>query len=120
MIDPTALVPMPQDSPLQPFSETSRYRGLPLVTYVDPEGREHVYVARRLVPLPEAFAVIGQIEVREGDRIDNIAANVLGDPEAYWRIADANRALAPAELTQRIGRKLAIALPEGVPAPKRI
>jgi hypothetical protein len=50
-----------------------------------------------------------------GDRLDNISAIVLGDPELSWRVADANRAMLPRELTAVPGSVLRIALPEGVP-----
>jgi len=70
------------------------------------------------VPPPEALAEVGRYEVKDGDRIEMIAANLIGDPELYWRIADANAALAPAELTARIGRQLRITMPEGVPGPQ--
>lgn len=115
MIDPASLVPSPQDATLEPFSDDSRYRGLPLLHHVDTLGREVVYVARRWVPPPEMFAAAGRYQVRDGDRIDNIAGAQLGNPLLYWRIADANRALAPAELTERIGRWLLITLPAGFP-----
>ena len=81
MIDPYALIPSAQETRLQPFGEKSRYRGLPLLVYVDADGREIVYVSRRWIPPPELFADIGRYQVREGDRIDNIAAALLGDPE---------------------------------------
>lgn len=115
MIDPSTLVPSPFDAPLVPFAEGSRYRGLPLLTYHDAEGREIVYVARRWVPPPELFGDVARYQVRDGDRIDNVAAAHLGDPELYWRLADANRALAPDELTARPGRWLRITLPGGFP-----
>ena len=35
----------------------------------------------------------------QGDRLDNIAARYLGDPEQFWRICDANGAMRPDELT---------------------
>ncbi len=53
--------------------------------------------------------------VAQGDRLDNIAAKYLGDPEQYWRICDANGAMRPDELIETIGRQLRITLPEGVP-----
>jgi len=40
----------------------------------------------------------------------------LGDPELFWRVCDANRAMRPDELTETIGRRLRITLPEGIPA----
>ena len=53
--------------------------------------------------------------VTQGERLDNIAANYFGDPELFWRVADANRAMHPKELTETIGRRLRITLPEGIP-----
>lgn len=118
MIDPYALIPPPQELPLRPFGETSRYRDLPLLVHVDRDGREIVYVGRRWVPPPELFAEIGRYQVRDRDRIDNIAAALLGDPELHWRIADANRALVPSDLTARVGRWLRITLPDGLAGPR--
>ena len=53
--------------------------------------------------------------VVDGERLDTIASEHLGDPEQFWRIADANNAIDPQELLQRIGRRLRITLPEGIP-----
>ena len=51
----------------------------------------------------------------QGERLDNIAAQYLGDPEQFWRLCDANGALRPGELTETVGRRLRITLPEGIP-----
>jgi hypothetical protein len=118
MIDPLTLVYSSQNSRVESFAENSRYRGLPLLVHVDANGVEHVYIGRRFLPPPEMLAEVGRIEVREGDRIDNIAGQVFGDPELYWRIVDANRVLTPAELTERIGLRLRITQPAGVPGPR--
>ncbi|NBA93506.1 LysM domain-containing protein [Pseudomonas sp. R5(2019)] len=118
MINPTSMVPSSPDTPLAPFAQNSRYSGLPLLVYRDAVGREVVYVARRWVPPAELFADVARYQVRDCDRLDNIAADHLGDPELFWRIADANRALAPSELTERIGRWLRLTLPAGFPGPR--
>jgi hypothetical protein len=118
MTDPFSLIPPPREAPLEAFSESSRYRGLPLLTCLDRDGREIVYVARRWVPPPAALAEVGRYTVKDGDRIDNIAASLIGDPLLHWRIADANAALAPSELTERPGRRLRITMPQGVPGPQ--
>ena len=55
--------------------------------------------------------------VRQGERLDNITARMLGDPLQFWRIADANNAMRPNELTEAIGRQLRITLPAGVAGP---
>lgn len=98
-----------------PFPPNSRYRGIP-VTKLEAPGRDPIpYLRRRLLPQPERFAEVQQHTVVEGDRIDNVAARYLGDPELYWQIADANGAMDPAALTEEPGRRLRITLPEGIP-----
>lgn len=114
MIDPISFAFSTQDSRIESFADNSRYRGLPLLVYVDANGMEHIYVGRRFLPPPEALAEVGQVEVLEGDRIDKIAGQVFGDAELYWRIADGNRVLTQGELTERIGHRLRITLPEGM------
>jgi hypothetical protein len=99
------------------FPATSRYYGVETTTMDLPDGRKVTYLRRRLLPQPERFADLQQHVVREGDRLDNIAASYLGDAEAFWRIADANRAMQPEDLTRSIGRVLRITLPEGIPGP---
>jgi nucleoid-associated protein YgaU len=97
------------------FPANSRYQSVEVAKLVMPDGTELVYLKRRFVPPPERLAPMADHVIVEGDRIDNIAARYLGDPEQYWRICDANRAMRPAELTEQIGRRLRITLPDGVP-----
>jgi hypothetical protein len=94
---------------------TSRYAAVETATFVAPDGRELPYLRRRVVPQPERLAPLGEHVVAPGERLDVVAAQALGDPEQFWRIADANRALDPRELTTPVGRRLRITLPEGVP-----
>ena len=98
------------------FAITSRYYGLATATLETPERGTIVYLRRRFVPSPELFATLFEHTVTAGERLDHVAAKHLGDPEQFWRIADANGALRPEELTEEIGRRLRITLPLGVPA----
>lgn len=100
----------------QQFAPGSRYYGVPTTTVTLPDGRVVACLARRMVPAPERFALLKEHVVGQGDRIDNIAAKHLNDPLQWWRIADANRAQRPQQLTDTLGRRLRISLPEGVPA----
>jgi hypothetical protein len=102
--------------PMAAFPASSRYYGLETAK-IEIDGEIHIYVRRRIVPPPEAFAVLGVHTVVAGERLDHIAARELGDPEIFWRLCDANRALRPEELTETLGRRLLITLPEGVPGP---
>jgi hypothetical protein len=97
------------------FPPTSRYHGLETATIEDADGRMTVFVRRRFVPSPERFATVKEHVVTEGERLDNITALHLGDPEQFWRVCDANAAMRPDELTETVGRRLRITLPEGVP-----
>lgn len=97
------------------FPPNSRYHATPTATLVTPDGREITYLRRRFVPQPELFATLREHLVVQGDRLDRLAAEHLGDPEIYYRICDANRALRPDALTEAVGRRLRITLPEGVP-----
>ena len=97
------------------FGPNSRYYLTKTGRLVREDGTEVVYLRRRFVPSPDRFAVIGEHVVSEGERLDLIAHQYLGDPEQFWRIADANGAVRPEELTEEPGRRLRITLPEGIP-----
>ena len=97
------------------FPPTSRYHRIDTATMETVAGKKIIYLRRRFVPPPERFELIQEHMVTEGDRLDNITAQYLGDPEQFWRIADANNAMRPEELTEEIGRKLRITQPEGIP-----
>ena len=97
------------------FPPTSRYYGIETVQLKTDDGRIVTYLRRRFVPQPDRFAFLQEHVVTEGERMDNISAKYIGDPEAFWRIADANTAMRPEEMTETIGRRLRITLPEGIP-----
>lgn len=97
------------------FPPGSRYHGVSIATLADDDGEVIAYLRRRFVPQPESFAALGVHTVVQGERQDQVAARRLGDPEAFWRLADANRVLDPHELVGEVGRRLIVPLPEGVP-----
>lgn len=97
------------------FPPTSRYFNIETAKVERPAGRTVIYLKRRFVPSPERFSLLQEHVVVEGDRLDNITARYLGDPEQFWRVCDANGAMRPEELTEEIGRRLRITLPEGIP-----
>jgi hypothetical protein len=97
------------------FPPTSRYYGIETTTIETPDGKSHAYLRRRFVPQPERFTTLQEHVVVQGERIDNITARYLGDPLQFWRVCDANRAMRPEELTEELGRRLRITLPEGIP-----
>jgi hypothetical protein len=96
------------------FAATSRYYGIDTATLERPGRAPIVYVLRRVVPQPKQFQTIQEHTVIQGERLDGITAQSLGDPTLFWRLCDANRAMRPDDLTETIGRRIRITLPEGV------
>lgn len=94
------------------FARTSRYFPLRTKRWTTGDGREVCYVERRFVPATPPRLVLAEHVVADGDRLDNVAAKYLGDPEQFWRLCDANGALHPEELTAEPGRRIRIPLPE--------
>jgi hypothetical protein len=102
--------------PTTAFPPTSRYADVGLDAWSPPDGSQPVpFLRRRFCPGHERFATLYEVRVAESDRRDVLAARHLGDPELWWRLADANGAVDPRALTATIERRIRIALPEGVP-----
>jgi hypothetical protein len=96
------------------FAANSRYYGIDIATLERPGRAPIVYILRRFLPQPSRFQTIQEHIVIQGERLDGITAQHLGDPTLFWRLCDANRAMRPDELTETIGRRIRITLPEGV------
>lgn len=96
------------------FPSTSRYSGVETATYTTTDGRTVAYLRRRFVPPSDRFALLQEHVVRQGERLDQLTARFLGDPEQFWRLCDSNAAMRPDELEEE-GRTLRITLPEGLP-----
>lgn len=95
------------------FPRTSRYYSVEIATYVTVDQREMVYLRRRFLPFSAGAVIIAEHLVTEGDRLDNVTARYLGDPEQFWQVCDVNDAMRPDELTEEIGRRLKIPMPTG-------
>jgi hypothetical protein len=95
------------------FPTTSRYFGIETAVLKTAEGKEIAYLRRRFLPPAEKTLVIAEHIVTQDERLDNITARYLVDPEQFWRLCDANNAMRPEELTKVIGRRLIIPLPQG-------
>ncbi len=91
------------------FFQGSRYLSVPDAEWTAPDGRVLRYKRRRVIP--EIPAPLGT-QVRSGDRPDLLAFRVLGDPELFWMLCDANRVAAPAQLTKTPGAVIAVPGPE--------
>jgi hypothetical protein len=110
-----AINPIDAVSPISAYPRTSRYYGIGTAVFTTPDGRQQPYLRRRILPQPGDLVQVGEHLSRQGDRADLLAFHYLGDPQAWWRIADANPVLNPAELTGVPGTRIRITLPAGVP-----
>ena len=118
MTDPSALLQQLFAAgavPQQIFGRESRYYGLLVLTTTDARGEPVQYVSRRFIPGPELMSVLQRYRVRQGDRIDVVAAALIGNSLSYWQICDANRAVDPDDVTAQPGSFISITLPPGVP-----
>jgi len=118
MSDPLQMI-LQSGAPTDPFPANSRYQGVGTVQITTAQGKAITYLRRRFVPAPERFALLQEHVVTQGERLDYITFKYLGDPEQFWRLCDANRAMRPEELTEVISRRLRITLPEGIPGSTR-
>jgi nucleoid-associated protein YgaU len=82
------------------IDSTSRYAAIGNAHYVAPDGSRVIYKQRRFLPQRASAQGAPTVTVRAGERLDTIAARALGDPLQFWRIADANGAMNPFDLTQ--------------------
>jgi hypothetical protein len=96
------------------FQQTSRYYSIETAVYETPDGEQVRYLRRRFLPSLDRFTLIQEHPVVERDRLDNITARYLGDPEQFWRVCDANPVMQPEQL-EVVGRRVRITLPEGIP-----
>ena len=96
------------------FAANSRYFRSGVSTMKVGGGQTVAYLQRRFLPPSASLQTLQLYTVAEGVRLDNIAAQFLGDPTLFWRICDANEAMRPAMLTEVIGTRLRITMPSGV------
>ena len=100
------------------FPTDSRYYGSGMLQYTAPDGQSdsvpgaaHSFRSRARRTMRRST----QHTVKQGDRLDLIAAKYLGDPLMFWLICDANGAIRPDDLVATPGSVLAITTPQGVP-----
>jgi hypothetical protein len=115
MTDPVQLLIDAGAIPSSPFGPSSRYNGVPLALLQRrPDQPALVYVKRRFIPAPSSIAIAARHAVLSQERPDLLGATFLGDPLLYWRIADANAVVDPNELTDTVGRRVAVPVPPGM------
>lgn len=114
MTDPLQTILQQVGLKTTPFATTSRYYGIDTATWQPASGNPIVYVRRRFVPSAGRFFLLQEHTITQGERLDHIAYQHLGDPERFWQICDANNVTDPDELLE-VGQKIRITLPEGIP-----
>ncbi len=97
------------------FTPQSRYYGLPVIGATGAGGEVVNYVSRRFIPPTSAYATLQRHRVVQGERVDVVASQTLGDPLYYWRLCDANQALTAEDLTASPGTYINVTLPAGLP-----
>lgn len=103
IIDPIQALVDSAKLPSHNFPMTSRYYPVPTAKMDGPDGEPIIYLRRRFVPPPEHYSSQQMHRVTDGERLDNITALYLVDPEQFWQVADANGAMQPQELTEQAG-----------------
>jgi len=80
------------------FDAKSRYAKAETYIVKDARGREVTVVAP---PPPPEQLLLGIHALREGERMDHLAAKYLNDPAGYWRIAEQNDVMLPEALIEK-------------------
>ena len=94
------------------FDSTSRYYSKETATYTTSDGKEITYVTRRFLPQGEDRPLLVEATVNASDRLDLITSRTIGDPQQFWRVADANNAMNPFDLVSEPGKTVRIAVPQ--------
>ena len=85
-----------------PVPIQSRYRSEPVYDAVDPNGNVHPTLGMRLASPPEAQPAELGLRRRHlltgTEDMPALAARYLGDPAAWWRVADQNPRIFPLDL----------------------
>ena len=89
------------------FDEKSRYRDTEEYQLNDRRGRTIVIVAVPPTPLQET---LGYHVLKQGERMDHLAAKYFNNAAGFWRIAQLNDAMLPESLTE----KAEIAIPSSI------
>jgi hypothetical protein len=78
------------------FDEKSRYRKADTFVAIDVRGRAVVVVAPPPAP---PRVLLGIHLLKQGERLDHLAARYLNNPAGFWRIAEQNNVMLPEALS---------------------
>jgi hypothetical protein len=94
------------------FEHTSRYYPLETAQHITLDRRSIAYKRRRFLPQGQQLPLLTEIRVAQGDRLDLITYQTLGDAEQYWQVCDANNTMNPIELTAELDQVLRVPMPQ--------
>jgi hypothetical protein len=116
MSDPLKELLAAGSMPATAYPPNSRYASTPVITHDPGDGTPPMaHLARRLCPAPGRFSDIRVVVVVDTDRRDTLASSQLGDPELWWRLADANGVIDPRDLTSGVGRRIRVTTEVDIP-----
>ena len=78
------------------FDEKSRYAKAETYSVIDVRDRPVVVVAPPPIP---TYALLGIHLLKQGQRLDHLAALYLNNPAGFWQIAERNDVMLPEALT---------------------
>ena len=93
------------------FDTKSRYANIGTASFVKSDGTTVRYVKRRFLPQGGSMQLLAEVRTVQGDRLDMISYRTLGDPLAFWRVADANDCKNPFDLVSEVDVTLRIPMP---------
>jgi hypothetical protein len=79
------------------FGNKSRYYNVTTYQLTDRRGRTVTVVAVPDSPLQD---VLGYHVLKQGERLDHLAAQYFNNAAGFWRIAELNDAMLPESLTE--------------------
>lgn len=94
------------------FDHTSRYYNLETAEYTKPDNQKIAYKRRRFLPQGKALSLLQEFTTVEGDRLDLVTYNTLGDPLQFWQLCDANNTMNPEELTAEVSKTIRVPTPQ--------
>ena len=80
------------------FNEKSRYRNTKKYLVVDRRGRTVQVTA---VPENPRLLILGYHALKQGQRLDHLAAQYTTDNAGFWRISEANNVMLPEALSEQ-------------------
>lgn len=84
----------------------SRYRTTECATF-EAGGQTLRWRLPRILPQLDELPKVGRLtSVRPGERLDQLAARLLGDPAAHYQLTDSNSSLDPLEFVDDLGSSI--------------